>query len=140
MNAAKRKQIFKILARTHGSPSTELNFRSNFELLVAVILSAQATDVSVNKATEKLYRKANTPQAILNLGITRLKTHIRTIGLYNTKAQNIIKTCRILVEQYNAQVPSDRESLESLPGVGPGIVGISTQLLFGEDSHARSSA
>ena len=98
MNPVKRKQIFKILARVHGSPSTELNFRSNFELLVSVILSAQATDVSVNKATDKLYREANTPQAILNLGLTGLKRHIRTIGLYNIKAHNIIRTCRMLID------------------------------------------
>ena len=117
MNPVKRKQIFKLLARAHGKPSTELNFRSNFELLVAVILSAQATDISVNKATDKLFRKANTPQAILNLGLTSLKRHIRTIGLYNTKAQNIIKTCRMLIDLHNGQVPSYREALEALPGV-----------------------
>ena len=136
MNPAKRKQIFEILARTHGSVSTELNFKSNFELLVAVILSAQATDVSVNKATEKLYRKANTPQAVLNLGLNPLKRQIRTIGLYITKAQNIIKTCRILVEQHNGQVPSDRESLEALPGVGRKTANVVLNTAFGQPTIA----
>ena len=136
MNSVKRKQIFKILARVHGSPSTELNFKSNFELLVAVILSAQATDVSVNKATENLYRKANTPQAVLNLGLTPLKRQIRTIGLYNTKAQNIIKTSRILVEQNNSQVPSDRESLEALPGVGRKTANVVLNTAFGQPTIA----
>ena len=136
MNPVKRKQIFKILARVHGSPSTELNFRSNFELLVSVILSAQATDVSVNKATDKLYRKANTPQAILNLGLTRLKSHIRTIGLYNTKAQNIIKTCRMLIDLHNGQVPSDREALEALPGVGRKTANVVLNTAFGEPTIA----
>ena len=136
MNPAKRKQIFEILARTHGSVSTELNFKSNFELLVAVILSAQATDVSVNKATEKLYRKANTPQAVLNLGLNPLKRQIRTIGLYNAKALNIMKTCRILVEQHNGQVPSDRESLEALPGVGRKTANVVLNTAFGEPTIA----
>ena len=136
MNPAKRKQIFKILARTHGSPSTELNFKSNFELLVSVILSAQATDVSVNKATDKLYRKANTPQTILDLGLSRLKQHIRTIGLYNSKAQNIIRTCRILIELHNGQVPSDRESLEALPGVGRKTANVVLNTAFGEPTIA----
>ena len=136
MNPAKRKQIFKILARTHGSPSTELNFRSNFELLIAVILSAQATDISVNKATDTLYRKANTPQAFLNLGLTSLKRHIRTIGLYNTKAQNIIKTCRMLIDLHNGQVPSDREALEALPGVGRKTANVVLNTAFGEPTIA----
>ena len=136
MNPVKRKQIFKILARAHGKPTTELNFRSNFELLVAVILSAQATDISVNKATDKLYRKANTPQAILNLGLTSLKRHIRTIGLYNTKAQNIIKTCRMLIDLHNGQVPSDREALEALPGVGRKTANVVLNTAFGEPTIA----
>ena len=136
MNPVKRKQIFKILARAHGKPSTELNFRSNFELLVAVILSAQATDISVNKATDKLYRKANTPQAILNLGLTSLKRRIRTIGLYNTKAQNIIKTCRMLIDLHNGQVPSDREALEALPGVGRKTANVVLNTAFGEPTIA----
>ena len=136
MNPVKRKQIFKILARAHGKPSTELNFRSNFELLIAVILSAQATDISVNKATDKLYRKANTPQAILNLGLASLKRHIRTIGLYNTKAQNIIKTCRMLIDLHNGQVPSDREALEALPGVGRKTANVVLNTAFGEPTIA----
>ena len=136
MNPVKRKQIFKILARAHGKPSTELNFRSNFELLVAVILSAQATDISVNKATAKLYRKANTPQAFLDLGLTSLKRHIRTIGLYNTKAQNIIKTCRMLIDLHNGQVPSDREALEALPGVGRKTANVVLNTAFGEPTIA----
>ena len=136
MNPVKRKQIFKILARAHGKPSTELNFRSAFELLVAVILSAQATDISVNKATDKLYRKANTPQAFLNLGLTSLKRHIRTIGLYNTKAQNIIKTCRMLIDLHNGQVPSDREALEALPGVGRKTANVVLNTAFGEPTIA----
>tara|TARA_B100001245_G_scaffold82566_1_gene59282 strand:- start:32 stop:673 length:642 start_codon:yes stop_codon:yes gene_type:complete len=136
MNPVKRKQIFKILARAHGKPSTELNFRSNFELLIAVILSAQATDISVNKATDTLYRKANTPQAFLNLGLTSLKRHIRTIGLYNTKAQNIIKTCRMLIDLHNGQVPSDREALEALPGVGRKTANVVLNTAFGEPTIA----
>ena len=136
MNPVNRKQIFKILARAHGKPSTELNFRSNFELLVSVILSAQATDISVNKATDTLYRKANTPQAFLNLGLTSLKRHIRTIGLYNTKAQNIIKTCRMLIDLHNGQVPSDREALEALPGVGRKTANVVLNTAFGEPTIA----
>ena len=136
MNPVKRKQIYKILARTHGNPSTELNFRSNFELLVSVILSAQATDISVNKATSKLYRKANTPQAILNLGLTSLKRHIRTIGLYNTKAQNIIKTCQMLIDLHDGLVPSNRESLEALPGVGRKTANVVLNTAFGEPTIA----
>ena len=136
MNPVKRKQIFKILARAHGKPSTELNFRSNFELLVAVILSAQATDISVNKATDTLYRKANTPQAFLNLGLTSLKRHIRTIGLYNTKAQNIIKTCQMLIDLHDGLVPSNRESLEALPGVGRKTANVVLNTAFGEPTIA----
>ena len=136
MNSTKRKQIFSLLARAHGSPSTELNFRSNFELLVSVILSAQATDISVNKATDKLYRRANTPQAILNLGLTSLKRHIRTIGLYNTKAQNIMKACRMLIDLHDGQVPSDREALEALPGVGRKTANVVLNTAFGEPTIA----
>ena len=136
MNSVKRKQIFKILARVHGSPSTELNFKSNFELLISVILSAQATDVSVNKATDKLYRKANTPEAILNLGLTRLKHHIRTIGLYNTKAHNIIRTCRMLIDLHDGQVPAKREALEALPGVGRKTANVVLNTAFGEPTIA----
>ena len=136
MNPVKRIHIYKILARAHGNPSTELNFRSNFELLVSVILSAQATDISVNKATSKLYRKANTPQAILNLGLTSLKRHIRTIGLYNTKAQNIIKTCQMLIDLHDGLVPSNRESLEALPGVGRKTANVVLNTAFGEPTIA----
>ena len=136
MNSAKRKQIFSLLARAHGAPSTELNFKSNFELLVSVILSAQATDISVNKATDKLYRRANTPQAILNLGLTSLKRHIRTIGLYNTKAQNIMKACRMLIDLHDGQVPSDREALEALPGVGRKTANVVLNTAFGEPTIA----
>jgi len=136
MNSVKRKQIFSLLARAHGSPSIELNFRSNFELLVSVILSAQATDISVNKATDKLYRRANTPQAILNLGLTSLKRHIRTIGLYNTKAQNIMKACRMLIDLHDGQVPSDREALEALPGVGRKTANVVLNTAFGEPTIA----
>ena len=136
MNPVKRKQIFKILALAHGKPTTELKFRCNFELLIAVILSAQATDISVNKATDKLYRKANTPQAFLDLGLTSLKRHIRTIGLYNTKAQNIIKTCRMLIDLHNGQVPSDREALEALPGVGRKTANVVLNTAFGEPTIA----
>ena len=136
MNSVKRKQIFSLLARAHESPFTELNFRSNFELLVSVILSAQATDISVNKATDKLYRRANTPQAILNLGLTSLKRHIRTIGLYNTKAQNIMKACRMLIDLHDGQVPSDREALEALPGVGRKTANVVLNTAFGEPTIA----
>jgi len=105
-------------------------------LLVSVILSAQATDVSVNKATDKLYRKANTPQAILNLGLTRLKSHIRTIGLYNTKAHNIIRTCHMLIDLHNGQVPAEREALEALPGVGRKTANVVLNTAFGEPTIA----
>lgn len=118
MNSDKRRRIFERLKAHTPEPTTELVYHSAFELLVAVMLSAQATDVGVNKATAKLFPVANTPEKILALGIDRLKDYIKTIGLYNTKAHNVIKTCQILVEQHNSQVPQDREALESLPGVG----------------------
>lgn len=118
MNKQKRTEIFNRWRNANPSPTTELKFRNSFELLISVILSAQATDVSVNKATEKLYAVANTPQAILDLGLRKLKQHIKTIGLFNTKAANIMKTCKILVEQHDSQVPQTREELEALPGVG----------------------
>lgn len=118
MNKDKRTEIFSRWRDANPNPTTELKFNSVFELLISVILSAQATDVSVNKATEKLYAKANTPSAILKLGIKGLKQHIKTIGLFNTKAANVMKTCQILVEQYDSQVPETREALEALPGVG----------------------
>lgn len=118
MNRQKRTEIFHRLRATNPAPTTELEFGSVFELLVAVMLSAQATDVSVNKATRELFRVANTPAAMLGLGIDGLKHYIRSIGLFNTKARNIIATCRILVEQYDAAVPDTREALQALPGVG----------------------
>ncbi|MEQ8314717.1 MAG: endonuclease III [Gammaproteobacteria bacterium] len=118
MNKQKRTEIFNRWRNANPNPTTELKFRNSFELLISVILSAQATDVSVNKATEKLYAVANTPQAILDLGLRKLKQHIKTIGLFNTKAANIMKTCKILVEQHDSQVPQTREELEALPGVG----------------------
>ncbi len=118
MNQQQRQQFFSRLRAANPAPRTELQYNSPFELLIAVILSAQATDVGVNKATAKLYPVANTPQAILDLGLDGLKSYIKTIGLFNSKADNILKTCRILVEQYNGEVPADRVALEALPGVG----------------------
>jgi endonuclease III len=118
MNKAKRQQIFERLRAENPHPTTELEFSSTFELLIAVILSAQATDVSVNKATRVLYKVANTPEAILALGVDGLKQYIKTIGLFNTKAENVIKTCAALVEKHGSVVPATREELEALPGVG----------------------
>jgi endonuclease-3 len=118
VNAAKRHEIFRRLHEDNPEPRTELAYNSPFELLIAVILSAQATDVSVNKATAKLYPVANTPQAIYALGVAGLSEYIKTIGLFNAKAKNVIETCRILVEKHSSQVPQTREELEALPGVG----------------------
>lgn len=118
MNAAKRLEIFRRLHEDNPEPKTELAYNSPFELLIAVILSAQATDVSVNKATARLYPVANTPEAIYALGVAGLSEYIKTIGLYNSKAKNVIETCRLLVEQHASQVPQTREALEALPGVG----------------------
>ena len=118
MNKIKRHEIFSRLQKDNPKPTTELNFNSTFELLIAVILSAQATDKSVNIATAKLYPVANTPEAIYKLGETSLKKYIKTIGLFNSKAKNIIKTCKILVEEHNSIVPDDQKKLEALPGVG----------------------
>lgn len=118
MNADKRYEIFSRLRAENPEPKTELNYSSPFELLIAVILSAQATDVGVNKATAKLYPVANTPAAIAALGVDGLKQYIKTIGLFNSKAENIIKTCHMLVELHNSEVPDTREELEALPGVG----------------------
>ena len=118
MNAAKRREIFRRLQEDNPEPKTELAYSSPFELLIAVILSAQATDVGVNKATAKLFAVANTPEAIYALGVDGLSAYIKTIGLFNGKAKNIIETCRILVEQHGSQVPQSREALEALPGVG----------------------
>lgn len=118
MNKDKRQQIFERLRAENPQPTTELEYSSTFELLIAVILSAQATDVGVNKATRKLYPVANTPESVLALGVTGLKAYIKTIGLFNTKAENVIKTCAALVENHNSIVPNTREDLEALPGVG----------------------
>ena len=136
MNAEKRREIFRRFREANPHPTTELVYHSPFELLIAVILSAQATDVSVNKATEKLFRVANTPQAILELGEERLKGYIQHIGLYNTKAKNIIETCRILVEQYDGEVPRTRKELEALPGVGRKTANVVLNTAFGEPTMA----
>ncbi|WP_316676238.1 endonuclease III [uncultured Tolumonas sp.] len=131
MNKDKRRQILERLRDANPHPTTELKYSSPFELLVSVILSAQATDVSVNKAMAKLYPVANTPQAILNLGVDGLKDYIKTIGLYNAKAENIIKTCGILLEKHNGEVPEDRAALEALPGVGRKTANVVLNTAFG---------
>ena len=134
-----KKQIqvfFERLREQRPSPRTELNYSSPFELLIAVMLSAQATDVSVNKATDKLYPVTNTAQAILNLGVEGLKTYIKTIGLYNAKAENVIKTCQILVDQYQGQVPETRQQLEALPGVGRKTANVVLNTAFGQPTMA----
>jgi len=136
MNAAKRLEIFRKLAEHIREPETELNYSTPFELLVAVILSAQATDVGVNKATAKLYPVANTPDAILALGVAGLKKYIRTIGLYNTKAENVIKTCRILLEEHDGKVPDNRKDLEALPGVGRKTANVILNTAFGQPTIA----
>lgn len=118
MNKKKRNEIFSRLQQDNPNPTTELNYNSPFELLIAVILSAQATDVSVNKATESLFLIANTPKKLFDLGEEALKDYIKTIGLFNTKAKNVIKTCQLLVEKHQGEVPQTREALEALPGVG----------------------
>ena len=118
MNADKRYEIFSRLRDENPNPQTELNYTSNFELLIAVLLSAQATDVSVNKATVKLFKKAPTPKKMLKLGVDGVKDHIKTIGLYNSKAENVIKTCQALIDEHDSVVPDTREELEALPGVG----------------------
>jgi endonuclease-3 len=118
MNQQKRTEIFERLRAANPEPTTELVYSSPFELLVAVLLSAQATDVGVNKATAKLFPVANTPKAIHALGLEKLKSYIKTIGLFNTKAENLMKTCKILMDEYDSQVPDNREALEALPGVG----------------------
>jgi len=136
MNPAKRQEIYRRLRAANPEPTTELRYDSPFELLVAVILSAQATDVGVNKATARLYPIANTPQAILDLGEAGLKQHIKTIGLFNSKAANIIKTCRILLERHNGDVPRTREDLEQLPGVGRKTANVILNTAFGEPTIA----
>lgn len=131
MNADKRREIFARFKKQNPKPTTELKYDSTFELLIAVILSAQATDIGVNKATEKLYKVANTPDKILKLGLDGLKEYIKTIGLYNAKAENVIKTCQILKDQYASQVPCDRQALESLPGVGRKTANVILNTAFG---------
>ncbi len=136
MNKEKRTRIFNILREQNPSPTTELIYQTPFELLIAVILSAQATDVGVNKATKKLYAIANTPEAIFSLGLKQLKSYIKTIGLYNNKAKNIIETCRILIEKHNGKVPQDREALENLAGVGRKTANVILNTAFGEPTIA----
>jgi len=131
-----RREFFRRLQSVIPAPKTELEYHSVFELLIAVILSAQATDVSVNKATRKLYPVANTPLDILGLGVDGLKPYIRTIGLFNSKAENIIKTCRILVEEFDGEVPAERRSLERLPGVGRKTANVVLNTAFGEPTIA----
>lgn len=136
MNKDKRYQIFSRLKAANPNPTTELNWSTNFELLAAVLLSAQATDVSVNKATDQLYKVANTPQAMIDLGLEGLKSYIKTIGLFNTKATNLLKTCHILVEQHNSQVPQTRQALEALPGVGRKTANVVLNTAFGQPTIA----
>ena len=136
MNKEKRQQIFSRLRAENPNPTTELNYADPFELLIAVILSAQATDKGVNKATDKLFPVANTPEAILALGEAGLKEYIKTIGLFNTKGANIIKTCRILIEQHDSEVPEDRQALEALPGVGRKTANVVLNTAFGHPTMA----
>ena len=136
MNKAKRIEIFSRLRAENPAPTTELNFGTPFELLVSVILSAQATDVSVNQATGPLFAAANTPQGILDIGLDVLKDHIKSIGLFNTKAANVMKTCRILVDEHDGHVPHDQKALESLPGVGRKTANVVLNTAFGEPTIA----
>ena len=136
MNKEKRREIFTRLRSANPHPTTELKFNNPFELLIAVILSAQATDVSVNKATAKLYPVANTPEAIHALGVDGLKKYIKTIGLYNSKAENIIKTCRLLIDKHNSQIPDDRTALQALPGVGRKTANVVLNTAFGHPTMA----
>jgi endonuclease-3 len=136
MNRTKREEIFSRFARLNPSPTTELNYSTPFELLVAVTLSAQATDVGVNKATRKLFPKANTPAAILALGEDGLKSYIKTIGLFNTKAKNVLATCQKLIDEHHSEVPSDRAALEALPGVGRKTANVVLNTAFGQPTIA----
>ena len=136
MNKEKRSEVFRRLKKANPAPKTELVHKSNFELLIAVILSAQATDVSVNKATKELYKVANTPQKILNLGESGLKKYIKSIGLYNSKAKNIIMTCKILINEHNCRIPEDREALQKLPGVGRKTANVVLNNAFGQPTIA----
>ena len=136
MNMAKRAEIFARLRAENPAPTTELDFGTPFELLVAVMLSAQATDVSVNQATATLFAEANTPAALLDLGLDRLKGHIKSIGLFNTKAANVLKTCRLLLDEHGGDVPKSREALEALPGVGRKTANVVLNTAFGEPTIA----
>lgn len=136
MNKQKRRAIFERLRAQNPHPTTELTYQSPFELLIAVILSAQATDVSVNKATAKLFPIANTPQTILLLGEDKLKDYIKTIGLFNSKAANIIKTCQLLIERHQGEIPASREALEALPGVGRKTANVVLNTAFGQPTMA----
>jgi endonuclease III len=136
MNAAKREEIFSRLQRLNPAPATELHYRTPFELLVAVVLSAQATDKSVNLVTPRLFAAANSPAAILALGQDGLEAYIRTIGLYRTKAKNLLAACRILLEKHGGEVPRQREALESLPGVGRKTANVILNTAFGEPTIA----
>lgn len=136
MKPAARQALYRALREANPEPRSELEFSTPFELLIAVILSAQATDRSVNLATRKLYPRANTPHALLALGVEGLVPYIRTIGLFNTKARNVIETCRILVEKYGGEVPRDREALEALPGVGRKTANVVLNVAFGEPTIA----
>lgn len=136
MNKEKRREIFQRFQKDNPKPTTELNYSTPFELLIAVILSAQATDKGVNIATDKLFPVANTPEKILALGLDGLKSYIKTIGLFNTKAENVMKTCKALVEQHQSDVPSTREALEALPGVGRKTANVVLNTAFGEPTMA----
>lgn len=136
MNPQKRAEFFRRLAELDPEPTTELEYTSTFELLIAVILSAQATDVGVNKATRRLFPVANTPEAILALGEDGLREHIKTIGLFNAKAKNVIKTCAALVDQHGGEVPRERAALEALPGVGRKTANVVLNTAFGEPTMA----
>lgn len=136
MNAEKRTAIYSTLRAQMPAPTTELNYKTPFELLIAVILSAQATDISVNKATDKLYPVARTPKSILDLGVQGLKPYIRTIGLFNSKAENIIKTCRMLIDKHDGEVPRTRAELEALAGVGRKTANVVLNTAFGEPTIA----
>jgi endonuclease-3 len=136
VNAAKRREIFRRLKELNPTPRTELEYRTPFELLIAVVLSAQATDVGVNKATRLLYPVANTPAAILSLGEEGLSEYIKTIGLYRTKAKNVIAACRLLLEKHGGEVPQTREELEALPGVGRKTANVVLNTAFGHPTMA----
>ncbi len=136
MNKQKRQQMFERLRQQNPHPTTELEYQTPFELLIAVLLSAQATDVSVNKATRKLYPLANTPEQIYALGVDGLMPYIQTIGLFRTKAKNVIETCRILITEHNSVVPRQREALEALPGVGRKTANVVLNTAFGEPTIA----